>query len=282
MTIEDLLREGTTELGAAGLTEAGAEAALLLGDLLGLDRLGLRARGEHPVPGQIAVAFRERMARRAQHEPAAYILGYRDFYKHRFRVTSAVLIPRPETEFLVERALEADLPTGARVLDLCCGSGCVGTSLQRERPNWHLTCSDISAPALALARENALAICGPDAAEAGRPTFVESDLFENISHRDFHAILCNPPYIHPDEARGLDPGLSYEPSGALYHPDPEAFSLRILSEAAERLVPGGLLVLESGPRWTRILATRARSSYKNVRIETDLAGLERTLVAFSR
>lgn len=291
MTIDELLGQGSERLTAAGLTGARAESALLLGALLDLDRLALYARGDQKVPAEIADEFHRRIERRAAGEPAAYILGFRDFYEHRFRVTPDVLIPRPETERLVDFALEAGLPEPARVLDLCCGSGCVGISIQAARPDWQVVCSDLSPAALAVARANARAICGAEASAADRPVFFQGDLFAALAAAPetvapdpdlggaFHAILCNPPYIHPDEAADLDPGLAFEPGLALFHADPLELGRRILRDALDWLAPGGHLALETGPRWTADLLALARELYAVARIETDPGGLERFLIA---
>ncbi len=278
MNVDEALTEGAACLRQAGLRESRAEAAVLLGDLLNLDRLGLFARGTDNIPEATLSKFRERIQRRGLREPAAYILGYRDFYKFRFLVDPGVLIPRPETETLVELALNAGLPEQSRVLDLCCGSGCVGISIQRERPAWQVVCADLSPAALQVARQNASLICGADSVARRRPDLVESDLFSALEGR-FEAIVCNPPYIHPDERAALDPDLAREPDMALFHSDPLALAEKILAGARERLGPGGLLAIESAPRWLENLSRAAEFIFPENRILADLNGLERFLVA---
>ena len=280
ISIAALLREGAERLRAAGLSDGRAEAALLLGDLLSMDRLRMLAAEDDGVAAEHATAFRERIARRAGHEPVAYILGYRDFYNARFRVNPGVLIPRPETEALAELALQArHLPTDARVLDLCCGSGCVGISLQQARPDWRVTCSDISTAALAVARENGDTILGTD---REWPAYIHSDLFAELDDSRFDAILCNPPYIHPEEAGDLARDLTFEPDTALYHSDPLAFNERIVFESAERMDADGLFVLETSPRWTARLREVAASVLHDVRVLSDLGGLERIITGRKR
>jgi release factor glutamine methyltransferase len=186
-------------------------------------------------------------------------------------VNAHVLIPRPETELLVEAALEADLPSGARILDLCCGSGCIGITLLCERSDWACTFSDISAAALVMTERNASQLIG----ETPRAVFIQGDLYDSIPLRsEFDAIVCNPPYIHPDEEAELMRDLSFEPRIALYHDDPVSLYRRIIDGARSRLRENGVLIVEISPRWSTAVL-EAGGDFEIARVIRDYSDLER-------
>ncbi len=286
-TIQELLREGEARLRSRGLDSPRLDAELLLAHVTGLDRLRLFTSGQRrPEPEQIA-RFEELLNQRSTHKPVAQILGYRDFYNARFRVSPAVLIPRPETEELVEFALQTLMeraedpdPGEPSVLDLCCGSGCIGLSLALERPELRVDLTDISPDALDVARENADAILG-DAAHQVR--FFQGDLFRALPTTDgrpYTGILCNPPYIHPDESESLDRDVrDFEPHLALFHEDPAGLYASIVEQARGHLEPVGFLGLELAPRWVEISLREARRHFQEAEIRRDLSGLERFLIA---
>jgi methylase of polypeptide subunit release factors len=149
------LAHGRRTLAAAGLASPGREAALLLGSLLELSEVQIRARDDQPIDEGVAARFAALLERRAQGEPMAYLLGRREFFGRMFGVDDRVLIPRPETELLVEIALAAGLPAEASVLDIGTGSGCIALTLAAERPRWRVRATDLSLAALACARGNA-------------------------------------------------------------------------------------------------------------------------------
>jgi release factor glutamine methyltransferase len=155
-TIGQLVREGRDQLRAGGVEPPGRESSRLLGHLLGLGESQVLSRDVDAVPPEVEREFRALLARRRAGEPMAYLTGEREFYGRSFRVDGRVLIPRPETEHLVELALASVGADPARVLDVGTGSGCVAVTLAAERPRWRVLATDLSLAALAVARDNAL------------------------------------------------------------------------------------------------------------------------------
>lgn len=242
--LRTLLRHGEECL--RGSDTPSLDASLLLGHVLGMSRLELLVTDRVPDTAQTE-HYLALLAERAAGTPVAYLLGYRDFWKHRFRCDPRALIPRPETELLVQLALEwgdrlsAVFAAPIRALDHCTGSGCVGLSLAVERPTWQVTLADISPQALSLASENA-ALLGTHV------TLVESDLFDRLEDR-WHLVVANPPYLSPEEtARCLAQGWG-EPALALDGgPGGTALIERLLAQARAHLEPGGVLLWEADPR----------------------------------
>ena len=257
-------------------------AQLLLCHVLDIDRVALIAHSEEPVPSEAEVRLEALLSRREQGEPLAYILGVREFYGRDFAVNPYTLIPRPETEHLIETALEffdkrgmAEKPL--RFIDLGTGSGCIAITLAAERPVWQGTALDISLGALETARRNAEA---NDAALA----FLQADFtqplpFESAS---FDLVVSNPPYISEEEYAELDAGVrDFEPRSALV-PGPEGMEHpRAVEEVARRLLrPGGLFLMEHG--WLQGEACRAlchTDFWNDVHTGCDLAGKDRFLFA---
>jgi len=237
MTVDEWLPFLTRQLTEAGIVEAQPEARILLGHALGKDRAWIVAHGGAEVPDLLIQPLLERRLRR---EPLAYILGYREFFGRRFAVSPAVLIPRQETETLIEAAL-IDLgqrPTGTSVLDLGTGSGCIGITLALEWPSARVVLSDESRIAIDVAMANARAL------EAS-VTFVRSDAFADLNGT-FDLIVSNPPYIA--EAVPLMPEVGlFEPEMALYGGETGfEFFERIARGATPRLGEGGTLMVECG------------------------------------
>lgn len=266
MRLDEWLREAQRRLAAAGVPEPALDAQMLAACALGKDRAFVLAHPQQTVPSQADELLRRRAAR----EPLAYILGWREFYGRRFTVDRSVLIPRQETECLIDVCLGLPLPAEADVLDLGTGSGCIAVTLALERPLWRVLASDVSMAALGVASANAARL-------GARVGFRYGDLFEPIRGMAFDLIVSNPPYVRPDEP--LQPEIAeHEPAEALYSGQEgvEAYR-RIASEAADLLRPGGWLVVELGD------ASRARSVFErrgwSVRVENDLGGLPRVLVA---
>jgi release factor glutamine methyltransferase len=211
-------------------------------------------------------------ARRAEGEPVAYLLGWREFYGRRFAVGPAALIPRPETELLIDRALELLPPAAmAEVLDLGSGSGVIALTLALERPHWVLTSVDASASALALARENARTL------GAANAEFLHGDWYGPVAQRSFDLIVSNPPYVadtDPHLARG---DLRFEPASALRAGSDGLEAIRqIVAQAPEYLRPGGWLLFEHGcdqaDACRRLLA---QAGFVDVTTAADLAELPR-------
>ena len=220
----------------------GTDAALLLAHALGQPRSWLYAHGDDEVDAATAARFESLVARREGGEPIAYLTGTRGFWKHEFRVTPDTLIPRPETERLVELALER-LPPGEplRIADLGTGSGAIALALALERPRAQVVATDASAGALEVAQANAARL------GAGNVEFRQGSWFEPLAGERFDVVVGNPPYVaagDPHLARG---DLRFEPASALASGGDGLEDLRaIVRDAPSHLLPGGWLLLEHG------------------------------------
>jgi len=266
ITTSALLRLGAARL--AGLPQPHQEAQVLLAHVLAVPRSQLLSHPETPRSPAERGRYLALIDRRLAGEPAAYLLGRREFWSLTLEVTSAVLVPRPETELLVERVLALLDPAPARVADLGTGSGAIALALAAERPAWQVSASDASGAALAVARANA--------ARLGLAVeFLHGPWFDPLGARRFHAIASNPPYV----AAG-DPALAAlaaEPYAALT-PGPDALAAlrHLVRGAPAHLAPGGWLALEHGA--TQAAAVRAElvaRGFGHVRSHRDLAGHER-------
>lgn len=250
---------------------AAADARVLLRAALATSDAQLAAHPER-VPGEAERArFLEWVRRRRAGEPVAYLLGSREFYSLAFKVTPAVLIPRPETELLVEAALEripADAP--CRVLDLGTGSGCVAITIAKERPLARVTATDVSAAALALARENA-------AAQGTSIELIESDWFAALAGRRFDVIVSNPPYVIESDPHLEEGDVRFEPRTALAAGANGLDAIEaIVEQARDHLAPGGMLLFEHGYQQAscaRVLL--AAHGYDRIFTRRDLSDIER-------
>ncbi|HVH84431.1 MAG TPA: peptide chain release factor N(5)-glutamine methyltransferase [Steroidobacteraceae bacterium] len=274
-TVAVLLAQGTAALaGAAGAqgATAGLEAELLLAHVLAAPRARLKSHPETAVAATAAQRYRELIRRRAGGEPLAYLTGRREFWSLELAVTPAVLIPRPETELLVERALILGKERAARVADLGTGSGAIALALARERPDWRIVATDVSPPALAVARANAAAL-GVTSIE-----FLAGNWFEPLAAARFELIVSNPPYVAADDPALADTGLAFEPPLALTPAAGDALAaLRLLARGAgAHLEPGGWLLLEHGAsQGPEVRAELVAAGFAHVRSHQDLAGHER-------
>jgi len=267
---EFLLRKGTAE--------PRLEAELLVAHSLQLSRLQLFLRLDQPVVEAEVARARDLLVRRGKHEPVAYITGTREFYGRSFRVASGVLVPRPETELLVDLARESAkaLATPARVVDIGTGSGCIATTLALELAGSSVLAVDISAQALEIARTNAAAL-------SANVEFVEGDGPESIATRaPFELLVSNPPYIAPEERASLAPDVrEHEPAQALFTPagDPDHWLRRLCAAARTLLAPGGTLLVELGHRQSERALAVAREHGLEARTHKDFGGIERVLDA---
>jgi release factor glutamine methyltransferase len=278
ITVETLLARGRRLLvaadrdtGAAGQAP-GLEAELLLAHVLGAARARLKSHPESPVEEARASRYLDLIGRRVTGEPLAYITGQREFWSLELAVTPAVLIPRPETELLVERALAVAPAQPLRVADLGTGSGAVALALARERPLWQIVATDVSAPALAVARANAAAL------GLSHVEFLAGSWFEPLGQARFDLIVSNPPYVAADDPALSGHALAFEPALALTPPGGDALaSLRVLARGAPaHLAPGGWLLLEHGATQGReVRAELVAAGFAHVRSHRDLAGHER-------
>ncbi len=263
----------------AAVPEPRREAELVMGHLLAKDRGGVVARRPDAIDESLAARFEDLVARRERREPLQYLTGEQEFMGLPFRVDCRVLVPRPETEGVVEAALGLGLAKGARVADLGTGSGCIAVALAVARPDLRLHALDVSRDAIEVARWNA----ERHGAE-GRIAFVLADLAdppaEWVGRMD--AVLSNPPYVAEEEWAGLSPEVrDYEPRVALV-PGPtglEAY-LRVAESALRLLRPGGHLVVELGfKRETGARDAAARAGLTDLEVLPDLRGIPRVLVA---
>jgi release factor glutamine methyltransferase len=277
MTIAALLTRGRRQLSPAGReagasgVAAGLDAEVLLAHVLELPRARLRSHPETDVAPARAQVFLELLERRAAGEPLAYLTGRREFWSLELAVTPAVLIPRPETELLVERTLVLAREGESRVADLGTGSGAIALALAHERPAWRVVATDVSPAALAVARANAAAL------GLTRIEFLAGSWFEPLADRRFEVIVSNPPYVAADDPALADPALACEPPLALT-PGLDALGhLRILARGAgAHLAPGGWLLLEHGAtQGPSVRAELVAAGFAHVRSHPDLAGHER-------
>lgn len=270
MTLTDMQRR----LAAAGIEDAAWEARLLAAHYTGLSdaRLLLMGREELEAPGLEAA-----VARRETREPLQYILGQWSFMGLSFSVNSHCLIPRPDTETLVEHAVR-HLPKNARVADLCTGSGCIGIALAHYRPDITVTAVDLFPETAKMAEENARRLGVSD-----RFTVQVGDVTEEIFSPDerFAAIVSNPPYITLEEMKDLAPELSYEPRAALTDEGDGLSVIRgVLAAASRHLEDDGLLLMEFGAAQGEAVSRLAREySFYDVHILKDAAGRDRVLCA---
>ena len=247
------------------------DAELLLVHILGTSRARLRSHPEEAASAAQSKRYTELLERRATGEPLAYVIGRRDFWSLRLTVTPAVLVPRPETELLVERALALRHEEFGRVVDLGTGSGAIALTLASERPGWQVAATDVSEEALAIARSNA------ESLDLKRVQFLHGSWFEPLVGRTFDLIVSNPPYVAEDDPAMQDPALRHEPRGALTPGGDGMASLRaIIAAAPDYLERDGWLLLEHGSdqaaEVTRELVARG---LRHVRSHRDLAGHER-------
>jgi release factor glutamine methyltransferase len=268
VTVRDLLVAATDELQQAGVPSPRVDAEWLLAHALGVSRSELYANGDE-VPAERERIFHELVARRARREPLAYVLGEWGFRRLTLQVDPRVLVPRPETEVLVERCLEllADR-TEPKVLDVGVGSGAIALAIADEHPGARVTATDNSPEALAVAAENA--------ARTGLPIeLVEGALLGGLDG-PFDLVVSNPPYVAPEDVGTLPPEVAeHEPHAALI----ESGATEAIAERAFRvLVPGGLLALEVADRKAQGVARLLNGlGYEEVTIGKDLAGVERVV-----
>jgi release factor glutamine methyltransferase len=269
-----LLAEAARALTAAGIPTARPDAEWLLADLLGVDRVALYA-GEPEVGEPDAARYAALVARRAGHEPLQHLLGWEEFRGLRLRVAPAVLIPRPETELLVEWAL-ALTPPGGTVADVGTGSGCIACALVAERPDVRVIASDGSSAALAVAAENVRAL-----GLEGAVTLRAGECLEPLSRTaPVDLLVSNPPYIPSEVIASLPREVrEWEPRAALDGgEDGMTLSRRIIAGAPAVLRAGGALLLEIGEGQAEPLATAMiLAGFRDVSTRRDLRGVERLI-----
>jgi release factor glutamine methyltransferase len=267
----EALQGAITAISAAGCETPRLDAEVLLADVLGVGRERILTDPSLAVAGPAVRTFQNAVRRRAvEREPVAYITGHRGFRRLELKVDHRALIPRPETELLVEVAL--GLPSGSTVLDLCTGSGAVALAVKDERSDLEVRGSEISEPALALARENGERL-GLDVG------WLSADLLEGLPD-DFDAVLANPPYVADGERSAMAPEiLRHEPPGALFAgPDGLDVIRPLLDQIAGRSRVLLVAIEVGAGQAEHVGELVARAGFGTVRLEADLAGIKRVVI----
>lgn len=271
-TISHLIAQATHLLEQAGVDTPRLDAEILLADILGVGRAYLHAHPEREVGEQVLQEWMRRVERRLKREPLAYILGRAEFYALEFTITPDVLVPRPETEMLVEAVLEKQPATAA---DIGTGSGCIAVAVAVNLPQVRVWATDISEGALRIARENARRH-----GVANRVQFLQGDLLQPLAGLRLDVVASNPPYVAQSERLSLQPEVrEWEPAHALFTGvDPLQFHRRLAAEAHFHLHEGGWLILEVGMGQSEAVAVLLElAGYRQVRIRQDLAGIGRVV-----
>jgi release factor glutamine methyltransferase len=269
VTLAEVLRGATEYLAGRGIDTARVDAELLLARALDLKRIELYTQHDRPLTDAERTAARELVQRRGQREPLAYVLGDWDFRRLTLKTDRRALVPRPETELVVERCLALlEGIEAPRIVDVGTGTGAIALALKQERPDANVVATDLSADALALAHENA------EANELD-VRFVEGDLLAGVDG-PLDLVVSNPPYVGAEELDALEPEVrDWEPRGALVD---EGQTLRLAGDA--RSVLAGWLVLEVHEEHAQALSDElAKLGFEGVSIGLDLAGRERVLEA---
>lgn len=278
-TIEDLLQYGKQQLEQSGNEYAKYERKVLLEEVLGCNYMYMLMNKDEIVEPFEEEKYKELLAKRCEHYPLQYLLGYAHFMDYTFVVNESVLIPRNDTEILVENVLEwmdkADIKerTFHKVLDLCCGSGCIGISLKCYQNSIDLTLSDVSQDALLVAKEN----CKRHGVEAKQ---ICSNLYDNLEGQRYHIIVSNPPYIESEVIKTLMPEVKdYEPMLALDGgQDGLDFYRVIIGEAPKHLEEDGCLFLEIGYNQSEeVTALMKGAGFLDIQVKKDYAGLDRVV-----
>lgn len=266
-TVRELLRRTADIPGDS----AARDLEILLGHCLGKSRTWLYTWPETEPEQDELENFEMLLARRQAGEPVAYITGEREFWSLQLKVNQSTLIPRPETESLVEWALELPLPAAAGVLDLGTGTGAIALALASERADWRVTAVDANADAVALARSNGLAN------QLAGVNFMQSDWYGAVAGIGFDLVVSNPPYIEPDDPHLSRGDVRFEPSSALVAGEAGLADLRaIIAGAPRHLAKSGWLLLEHGyEQGAAVRELLADAGFGAICTRTDLAGKER-------
>ena len=277
--IREALAGGTQAIQAHRVSQTPLlDASLLLCAVTGCSREQLYSRSDTNLTTEQAEQFQQLVSKRCRCVPIAYLIGKRDFYGRTFTVNPSVLIPRPDTETLVEVSLGIlnSLPE-PEVLDLCTGSGCIGITLAAEVPHAQVTLSDISSEALVVAQKNAKIVLD-------RPIeILASDLFDSLIGRKFHLIVTNPPYLTDSWYDEVELQVKVEPALALLGGDDDGLAIirQIIAEAPDHLHPGGAVCIECDYRQAeRIAELLSQQGFTEVGIRSDLAQHQRVVWGF--
>jgi release factor glutamine methyltransferase len=271
--VSEILRAVTARLNEAGIPGPVLDAELLAAHALGTERHRLRVMDDRELTAAEERRVMSLARRRLAFEPVAYILGRKEFYSLEFLVNRSVLIPRPETELLVDMAVYY-ARLNASVADIGTGSGAIAVALKRERPDLDVHATDLSAKALAVARKNATLLLGTK-----KIRFHQGDLFEPLRGMRFQVIAVNPPYVDRKAAGSLQKDLAYEPESALFagRGGREVVE-RVIKKAGRFLSEDGVLIIEIGEEMKEFVKTTGAASGFSVSVLNDYAGLPRVAV----
>jgi release factor glutamine methyltransferase len=275
MRLAEAIRQATNLFEKYQLPEAAQEAEFFVRQVLEISLTDLVLKQEKELTPEQQTDFLKKAQRRAKGEPLAYIVGYKDFFKERFLVDPAVLIPRADTEILVEECLQLQ-PRPQRIADLGAGSGCIGLSLLKEWRQSHLTAVDVSQEALIVAKENARRLD-----LLSRVDFVLGDVLAQDFSEPFDLIVSNPPYIAPDDSRLENSVKNYEPHLALFAEEEGLFFYRRWTAWAQgQLSQGGWLLYECGEgQALDVQSICLQNGFKNIKIIKDLSAKDRVIAA---
>ena len=275
MTPRDLIRSTANRFLSAGIPDPENDAALLLSYLTGRPALELRLDTDTETEPALITAYQILAEKRVSRIPLQYLIGETFFYRRLYKVDPRVLIPRPETELLCEWALDIlkDIPS-PRVLDLCCGSGCIGLTIKAERPDAVVTLSDISSDALNVSAVNAVRL-------SLDVSICQSDLLSALNGSCFDLIISNPPYIPSEDCSQLQPEVLNEPRLALDGgPDGCDLYRRIISSAGSVLGSGGKLLMELGINESvQLCLLLSEYGFTGIEVRKDYAGIDRMILA---
>jgi release factor glutamine methyltransferase len=287
--LKDIIQKTTAFLRDKGSPSARLDTELLISAALQWERIKLYLNYEYPLTEDELTKCRDFVRRRASGEPVAYILGKKDFYNHSFKVSPAVLIPRPETETLVEEAiafLKQQMPEEdeVRVIDLGAGSGCIGLSVLAEIQRARLLAVDISPEAIEVAKENAVSLGVEDRAvfHSGDAGKMPVDMIHELLGGSADVLLANPPYIDPNDPLVEGHVKKFEPAGALFSEDGGLRHIREWADRCAELVrPGAMVMFEIGHDQgeAALGIFEATESFQSVRIVKDLSDQDRFIRA---
>lgn len=278
MQLRKLYIRGRNQLKQAMIPQPAIEASSLLANATGLDRMSIYSEPDTFIDEESELRFNEFLKRRINGEPNSYITGIKEFYSRKFIVGKDVLIPRPETELIVDQALGIIPDTGEYVVaDICTGSGCIGVTLSSIRDNIKLVSTDISYPAARIARRNA---------KLNRSDFnsvsVNTNLLDCLKDRSLDMVVCNPPYVAEREYSGLQDEVRYfEPRGALISSEDGLWHIKeIINKSKEKLKNGGWIITEIGQGQSRwVLEMFKLCGYQRIDIILDMNNIERVIKA---